>query len=304
MIENFTANLGSGVSLSCRRAGPAEAPLLLFLHGFPEGAFVWDEMMLALASRFRCVAPNLRGYDESFSPGQVEAYKPRTLADDIVGLVEYLDAPVAALVAHDWGGVVGWSLGALAPPWLERLVIINSPHPATFLRELQQSPAQQQASAYMNFLCLPQAAAMLVADDYARLWKFFTAMGAEEGTQPGAGWLNEKTREEYRLVWAHGIEGALNYYRASPLRPPTSEHDPVMSLQLPPALTQVRIPTLVLWAEADTALPPALLDGLSEYVEDLVVVRIPEATHWVVHEQPDRLVAEIRTFLGAAISPA
>ncbi len=299
MIETFTANLTDGVSLSCRCAGPEDAPLLLFLHGFPEGAFIWDEMMLALAPGFRCVAPNLRGYEASFSPNQVEAYKPRTLMGDIVNLVEFLDAPVAALVAHDWGGVVGWSLGALDPPWLERLVIINSPHPATFLRELQQSPAQQQASAYMNFLCLPQAGKMLVADDYARLWKFFTAMGAEDGTQPGAGWLTEEAREKYRHVWAHGIEGALNYYRASPLRPPTSADETVMTLQLPPALTRVRVPTLVLWAEADTALPPALLDGLLDYVDDLVVVRIPEATHWVVHEQPGLLAEEIKEFLRA-----
>lgn len=302
MIETFTVDLANGVSLSCRGVGPREAPLLLFLHGFPEGAFVWDEMMLALAPQFRCVAPNLRGYEASSSPEQVDAYKPRTLMGDIVGLVEYLDTPVTALVAHDWGGVVAWSLGAFGPPWLERLVIINSPHPATFLRELQQSPAQQQASAYMNFLCLPQASEMLVADDYARMWKFFTAMGAETGTQPGAGWLTGATRDRYRHVWSHGIEGALNYYRASPMRPPTSVDDSVMTLQLPAALTHVKVPTLVLWAEADTALPPALLDGLSDYVEQLVVERIPDATHWVVHEQPDRLVQAIRDFLGAGVT--
>ena len=300
MIETFMAKLPGGVSLSCRAAGPRDAPLLLFLHGFPEGAFIWDEMMLALSTRYRCVAPNLRGYERSFSPEQVEAYKPRLLMEDINQLVQYLDAPVAALVAHDWGGVVGWALGASGPHWLRRLVIINSPHPATFLRELQQSTAQQRASAYMNFLCLPKAESMLVADDHARLWQFFTAMGAEDGKQPGAGWLTESVRDRYREVWGHGIHGALNYYRASPMRPPTSEHDPMLALRLPQELTRVRVPTLVIWAEADTALPTALLRGLQDYVEQLVVIRIPEATHWVVHEQPARLVAEVERYLDAA----
>lgn len=297
MIETFAAHLPDGVTLSCRSAGRKDAPLLLFLHGFPEGAFVWDPMMLALAPHFRCVAPNLRGYEASFTPDQVEAYKPRALAGDVANLVQYLGAPVAALVAHDWGGVVGWSLGALAPPWLQRLVIINSPHPATFLRELRHSPAQQQASAYMNFLCLPQAEQLLIADDNARLWKFFTMMGAVDGSQPGAGWLTEPVREQYRQVWRHGIAGALNYYRASPMRPPTSKNDPVMTLELPQELTQVRVPTLVLWAEADVALPLPLLEGLEDHVPQLEVVRIPEATHWVVHEQPDLLVSKIVCFL-------
>ncbi len=300
MIETFMAHLPNGVNLSCRAAGPHQAPLLLFLHGFPEGAFIWDEMMLELSAHYRCVAPNLRGYERSFSPEQVDAYKPRLLMEDVASLVQQLDAPVAALVAHDWGGVVGWSLGASAPAWLLRLVIINSPHPATFLRELQHSTAQQQASAYMNFLCLPKAESMLVAEDYARLWQFFTSMGAESGTQPGAGWLTEPVRGRYREVWGHGIQGALNYYKASPLRPPTSDQDPVLALQLPPKLTRVIIPTLVLWAEADTALPTALLHGLEDHVENLVVTRIPEATHWVVHEQPRRLIREIRGFLDSA----
>ena len=300
MIETFMANLPGGVSLSCRAAGPRDAPSLLFLHGFPEGAFIWDEMMLALSTKYRCVAPNLRGYETSFSPAQVEAYKPRILMEDIAKLVRHLDAPVAALVAHDWGGVVGWALAASGPEWLRRLVIINSPHPATFLRELQQSPAQQRASAYMNFLCLPKAESMLVADDYARLWQFFTAMGAEDGEQPGAGWLTESVRDRYREVWGHGIHGALNYYRASPMRPPTSDRDPVLAMQLSPELTRVSVPTLVLWADADSALPPALLQGLEDYVEELELVRIPEATHWVVHEQPARLVAEIARYLDGA----
>jgi pimeloyl-ACP methyl ester carboxylesterase len=297
MIETFIAPLPDGASLSCRAAGRRDAPLLLFLHGFPEGAFIWDEMMEALSTRFRCVAPNLRGYERSHSPMEVEAYRARHLVDDIAALAQHLDAPVEALVAHDWGGVVGWALGAQAPTWLRRLVIINSPHPATFLRELQRNPAQQAASMYMNFLRRPEAEAMLVDKDYERMWQFFTGMGALEGPQPGAGWLTNAVKAQYREVWSHGLTGALNYYRASPLHPPTGADDPVVDLQLPPELTHVKLPTLVLWAEGDVALLPALLDGLEEYVPQLRVVRIEQATHWVIHEQPMRLAAAIDEFL-------
>lgn len=302
MIETFSVTLDNDVQLSCRGTGPGDAPLILFLHGFPEGAFIWDEMMEALAPHYRCVAPNLRGYEMSTSPTEVEAYRVRHLVQDIHALVEHLDHPVTAVVAHDWGGVVGWALGAMAPPWMQRLVIINSPHPATFLRELQHNPAQQAASAYMNFLCRPDAESLLLADDHARLWQFFTMMGAVDGAQPGAGWLTDAVQTQYRELWSHGMRGALNYYRASPLRPSTPADDQVMALQLPRELTQVRVPTLVLWAEGDIALPAALLEGLEDYVAKLTVVRIPQATHWVIHEQPARLLAEIDRFLSSETS--
>jgi pimeloyl-ACP methyl ester carboxylesterase len=299
MIETFAVELPNGIQLSCRAAGKTGAPLLLFLHGFPEGAFVWDAMMRALAADFRCVAPNLRGYGASSKLREVEAYRMKHLASDIAALAQHFNTPVAALVAHDWGGAVAWALGAQSPVWLQRLIIINSPHPATFLRELQNNPAQQQASAYMNFLCRPDAETLLTQNDFERMWPFFTRMGAINGAHPGGGWLTDAVMDQYREVWQHGLDGALNYYRASPLRPPTAEDDRVMSLQLPAEMTHVSVPTLVLWAEADTALPPALLDGLDAYIPYLTLVRIPHATHWIVHEQPERLVTEITKFTRA-----
>lgn len=297
MIETLVVELPDGIRLSCRATGKHDAPLLLFLHGFPEAAFVWDELMEALASDFRCVAPDMRGYGRSSQPAEVEAYRVKPLTGDMSALALQLGSPVAALIAHDWGGAVGWALGMEAPAWLQRLIIVNSPHPATFLRELQRNTSQQQASAYMHFLCRPDSAALLARNDYEKLWPFFTGMGAIEGTQPGAGWLTESVKQQYREVWSHGLEGALNYYRASPLRPPTADDDKVMSVQLPPELTRVSVPTLVLWAEADAALLPALLDGLDAYVEHLTTIRIPQATHWIVHEQPERVASEIRKYL-------
>jgi pimeloyl-ACP methyl ester carboxylesterase len=283
-IELFDAELPHGITLSCRAAGESAAPCVIALHGFPEAAFIWDEVMLRLADRARCIAPNLRGYERSSAPEGVQAYRARHLVTDIAALILQQQAPIDLLVAHDWGGAVAWSLAAQRPDLIRRLLIINSPHPATFLRELRDNPAQQAASAYMNFLCRSDAAALLAHDDFARLWPFFTNMG-------GASWLTEAVRDQYREVWRRGLEGALNYYRASPLRPPVSSHDAIHSLAFPPEAVTTRVPTTVLWGDADTALPPALLEGLEAFVPALDVKRVAGATHWLVHEQP-ALVAD------------
>lgn len=285
-LRTRDVTLSHGITLSCREAGPEGAPLVVLLHGFPEGAFVWDDVMLRLAPRLRCVAPNLRGYERSSAPAEVGAYRAKHLVTDIAALIQAAGAPAALLVAHDWGGAVAWNLAAQQPALLQRLLILNSPHPATFLRELRDNPAQQAASAYMNFMCRPDAAALLAQDDYARLWGLFTGMG-------GQAWLDEATRERYRAVWRHGLDGALNYYRASPLRPPLGPQDALHGIEFPDEAVTVRVPTTVLWGEADTALPPSLLDGLERWVPDLDLRRLPGATHWLLHEDPARVAATI-----------
>jgi epoxide hydrolase 4 len=293
-IRCFDIALPRGITLSCRaNAEVAGLPRALLLHGFPEAAFVWDEVMQRLDGRVQCVAPNLRGYERSSAPAEVQAYRAKHLVTDIAALIVQQGAPIDLLVAHDWGGAVAWNLAALKPELMRRLLIINSPHPATFLRELRDNPVQQAASAYMNFLCRPDAAALLAENDFARLWPFFENMG-------GSAWLDAPTRERYREVWRYGLDAALNYYRASPLRPPTSVSDAIHTLALPAEMTAVLVPTTVLWGDADTALPPALLDGLDAFVSDLEVQHVAGATHWIVHEQPE-LVADS---VAALIAPA
>ena len=298
VIETFDIALPHGITLSCRAAGPTDAPVLLFLHGFPEAAFVWDELLQHFGQRYRCVAPNLRGFERSSSPAEVEAYRVKHLTADLVALVAHLGGQLAALIAHDWGGALAWTFAAQHPNALRRLVIINAPHPATFLRELQRNPVQQAASAYMNFLCRPDAEELLSANDFARLWPFFENMGAADSTRPGGGWLTEEVRAQYRAVWRAGLRGGCNYYRASPLRPASEPDSTLMQLSFPAELVTIRVPTLVLWAEADTALPVALLDGLERYVPVMRLVRVPLASHWIVHEQPARLIGEIERELA------
>ena len=229
-IETFSAVLPSGIRLECRAAGPHGAPLLLFLHGFPEAAFVWDETLCHVGKRYRCVAPNLRGYAGSSAPAEVEAYRAKHLIADVAALVDQLGGPLEALVAHDWGGAVAWNFAVQHPQRLKRLVIVNSPHPATFVRELQSNPAQQAASAYMNFLCRPDAEALLSENDYARMWPFFAGAPGV----PGNGWLTDAVKDQYRAAWGHGLRGPVNYYRASPVKPATPQDQTLMQIRFAP----------------------------------------------------------------------
>lgn len=299
MIEVFTVELPDRISLCCRAAGPEDAPVLLFLHGFPEAAFVWDDMLMHFGRRYRCIAPNLRGYERSSAPPEVEAYRAKHIVADIAALITQTGGRVAALVAHDWGGAVAWNLAAQQPQLMERLVIINSPHPATFLRDLQHDPAQQAASAYMSFLCRPDAEALLEEDDYRRLWPFFAGHHAgDEVAHEQPDWLTPQVQHRYREAWSHGLRGPVNYYRASPLRPPTANDRAVMQVQFKPEWVTVRVPTRVIWGEGDSALLPRLLDGLEAYVPQMTLVRVPDASHWIVHEQPQRVAEEIEAALA------
>jgi epoxide hydrolase 4 len=296
MIECYEQPLPHGITLSCRASGRRGRPVLMFLHGFPEAAFVWDELLEHFArpehGGYRCVAPNLRGYERSSQPADVKAYRPKELVQDITALIAVEGAPLECLVAHDWGGAVAWNIANQRPDLMRRLAILNSPHPGTFLRDLQRDPKQQAASAYMNFLIRPDAEQLLREDDYRRLWGFFTQWGATP-------WLTDAVRQQYRAIWDASLTGGLNYYRASPLRP-AREGDPAAgAITLTREMLTVTVPTLVLWGMKDVALLPSLLDGLDEYVADLTVEKIDDASHWLVHEQP-RLVADrLARFLRA-----
>ena len=299
MIETFQRTLPHGITLSCRATGEPGRPLMMFLHGFPEAAFIWDELLDYFAKPehggYRCVAPNLRGFERSSSPTEVEAYKGNLLIQDIVELAksESDGGRIDTLVAHDWGGAFGWGHAATFPDRVGRLVIVNSPHPGTFTRELKTNPEQQKASAYMNFLAHPKAEAMLAADDYARMWPFFTLMKAGPD---GFGWLTDAVKDQYREVWGMGLTGACNLYRVTPMKPPMPGGSVDDIPTLPRERLMVTSPTLVLWALDDAALLPGLLDGLEEYVPKLEVKKVPKATHWIIHEQPQFVAGEIEAF--------
>ena len=286
--------LGNGMRLHYASAGQKGPPLMLFLHGFPEFWYEWHAQLAEFGIDHFAVAPDLRGFNLSDMPTEVVAYKARHVIDDLVQLIACLGYDRCVLVAHDWGGAIAWNMALSHPQLLQRLIIINAPHPYLFLKALATDPAQQAASSYMNWLRAADSETVLAADDFQRMDGFFAAMG-----QHPAGWFDGDTRARYHAAWRRGLQGGVNYYRATPAHPPTPTEPGPLKLTLRPQDFTVTVPTRVIWGEADVALPATLLDGLEEVVTDLQIQRIADGSHWVIHEQPERINHLIRGFLPA-----
>lgn len=250
--------------------------------------------MPLLAEHFHVVAPDLRGYNLSDRPGSIDRYRMPQLVTDVLELLDYLGEPACDLVGHDWGGALAWAVAIAHPSRVRRLAILNAPHPLLFAKALAQDPAQQQASAYMNWLRKPGAEAVLAQDDFARLRGMLTGHGQ-------AGWFDKAHADLYRQAWSQpgALTGMLNWYRATPLHPPGPEGPGAAALTLTASDFVVKVPTLVLWGMADVALLPSLLDGLPELVPDLSVHQLPGLSHWLVHEDPDRIARHLSAFFCA-----
>jgi len=277
-----------------------EGPLMLFVHGFPEFWGAWEEQLAEFSSDHQAVALDMRGYNLSSKPEDIADYAIDELVSDIKALVAHLGHRQLVLVAHDWGGAVAWSFANRHPELLESQVIINSPHPVVFARELLVNADQQAASTYMRTYQAPGIEDVLAQNNYALLIdKVFKA---------GKGWeLTPDDRDKYLAAWSQpgALTCGLNYYRASPLYPPATEEERARIrgiADLPPEVFSVQVPTLVIWGEKDTALLPGLLDGLDKYVADLTIKRIPDGSHWVVHEHPDVVNRYIREFIKSSSS--
>ena len=295
-MEHFFAPV-NGIRLHCAAEGAADAPLMLFVHGFPEFWYCWHGQLQEFGRDHRAVAFDLRGHNLSDKPEGVEAYRIKPLLQDLRQLIEYLQAgrddKSCVLVAHDWGGAIAWTFAAMHPELVKKLIIINAPHTVPFARALAGNPEQQAASNYMLLLRDAKAERVMAENNYERLLKMFSR------TADGRCALADAEIPLYRKAWSQpgALSCALNLYRASPLYPPTPEDPGAAALKLDPAVLTVRVPTLVIWGEADAALGTVLLDGLEELVPDLRIRRIPEGSHWVIHEQPRQVSAEIRDFL-------
>jgi pimeloyl-ACP methyl ester carboxylesterase len=269
--------------------------LIMFVHGFPEFWYEWEKQLVEFGQDYQAVAPDMRGFNLSSKPSEVEQYHVNDLIEDLRALTRHLGHETCIMVAHDWGGAVAWSAALRQPEMLEKLIIINSPHPAVFARELLNNPEQQEASQYMLMLRSAGAEGVLSENNFAALMALLMQFGSK--------WeMSEETRSKYIQAWSQpgALTGSLNYYRASPLYPPTSksDEDQINSiLYLPTEMFNVKVPTLVIWGEQDQALLTGNLDGLAEYVEDLTVKRIPDGTHWVIHEKPELVNSLIRDFI-------
>jgi pimeloyl-ACP methyl ester carboxylesterase len=273
----------NGVKLHYVEQG--RGPLMLFLHGFPEFWYEWKALLPQFARDHHAVAVDMRGYNLSDKPQAVEDYRVPVIVEDVRALAERLKARKFVLVGHDWGGVIAWAFASAHPEMLDALVIVNAPHPAVFARELAHNPAQQKASAYFNLFNTPQAEQFLSQNNFQTLQGLFKS------------WANEADLKEYLADWGRGLTGGLNYYRAARLHSPADGSAAGASSALP-EMKPIETRTLVIWGEKDTALLTGNLDGLNEYVKNLKVRRIPDGTHWVIHEKTAEVIQSMREFLG------
>lgn len=292
MLEHHYAEVNN-IRLHYVASGEAKnRKLILFVHGFPEFWYEWESQLLEFGRDYFAVAPDLRGFNLSAKPTEVKQYRAHHIVEDLRLLAEQLGYRKFILVAHDWGGAAAWQFAISHPQLLEKLVIINSPHPLTFMRELINNPAQQAASGYMNFFRTDKAEATLQENNYARLCKMM-------GMGTSTAWFNDDVKAKYIQAWSQpgALTGGLNYYRATPMYPPTENDPGPKALNLDPAQFRVNVPTLVIWGEKDSALLVSNLDGLDEYVGDLQVKKIADGSHWVSHEKPELVNRTIREFI-------
>jgi pimeloyl-ACP methyl ester carboxylesterase len=265
--------------------------LIIFLHGFPEFWYAWKHQVAEFGGDYQAVAPDMRGYNLSSKPAEVEQYRTRYLIGDVRALAERLGHKKFILVGHDWGGGVAWQFAMRHPAYLDKLIIINAPHPITFVRELRDNPAQRKASQYMLVHRTPEAEDILRRNGYEILVSSLLKDGLKQG------YFTEEDRKAYIEAWSQpgALTGGLNYYRAVHLGPFTGEGDDILSAD--PSLFTVATPTLVIWGEKDRWLLTGNLEGLERYVPNLTIKRIPDGSHWVIHEKPGLVNSYIREFI-------
>jgi epoxide hydrolase 4 len=283
----------NGVKLHYVKAGSGKK-LILFVHGFPEFWYEYKNQLEEFGKDYTAVAPDMRGYNLSSKPAELEKYEVKYMVEDLRQLAEKLGHKKFILVAHDWGGAIAWAFGIAHPDYLEKLIIINAPHPGVFQRELAENPAQQKASQYMLMFRSPQAEQMLSANNYAALVNAVMGEGLKKG------FFTEEDKKAYIEAWSQpgALTGGLNYYRAAKVGPPAPTGEKSDGkFGLGNSSLTVKVSTLVIWGEKDTALLTGNLEGLDKYVPKLTIKRIPDGTHWVIHEQPALINQYIREFI-------
>lgn len=278
------------------RTGADTAPLVLFLHGFPEYAGAWADLLPSFADHYLAVAPNQRGYDTSSKPAGIANYRVQLLARDMLALAATLSPNRKFhLVAHDWGASVAYMMAFMAAPRIASLTVLNGVHPVLFQRALIDNAEQRAASQYMRFLRRDDSAALLSDNNFTRLFEFLTRGFG------GGNWLTDEKRRGYLEAWSRpgAMEAMVAWYKATPLvvaKPgETVTENPLA--QINPAMVRVTMPHQVIWGMQDKALLPASRAGLADFCSDLTVHELPAADHWIIHQQPDAVRTLIRDFI-------
>jgi pimeloyl-ACP methyl ester carboxylesterase len=276
---------GDGVTLRAVRTGDPHGPLVLLLHGFPEFWYGWRHQLGPLAEAgFRVVALDQRGYNTSDKPPRIADYSLDRLAADIASAIPALGEERARVVGHDWGGVVAWWLALRHPGRVERLAILNAPHPPLMWRALRRSPRQMLRSWYIFMIQVPG-----LPEWMAPWWNWRAVVRAmQSSSRPGT--FTPEDFDRYRSAWSQpgAYHAMLNWYRAAlQARPPE------------PADLRIRVPTLVLWGARDKFIGRGLAEASVAQCDDGRLEFIEEATHWVQHEEPERVNRRLIEFLRA-----
>jgi pimeloyl-ACP methyl ester carboxylesterase len=289
VVRHKYANI-NGIRLHYVEAGPSggegQDKVCLALHGFPEFWYSWRYQIPALAAAgFRVLAPDLRGYNLSHKPPGVASYRLEALTEDVAGLVAHDGASSAAVVGHDWGGGIAWTLAMRRPNLVRKLAVLNAPHPAAFLRELRR-PGQLARSWYMFFFQLPWLPELLFrAGNYAVLERTLR----RDPVRPGAFTEDDIRRYKEALSQPGALTAGINYYRAA------FRHLRRASRNLAP----ITVRTLLIWGERDRYLSRCLTEGLERWVPGIRVERLPRASHWVQLDAPERVNELLIEFLRA-----
>lgn len=273
----------NGMQLHVAEAGPAEGPLVVLLHGFPEFWFEWREQIGPLAEAgFRVVAPDQRGYNLSSKPKGVTAYRLDALANDIFALASALGRQRFSVVGHDWGASVAWWMATTGAERLDRLAIMNAPHPAVWLDAMTNDPAQRKKSRYVQALRTPWLPELMVRlGGYKGLADAFANSARPEA-------FGDEIMAAYREAWRRpgALTATLNWYRA------------LFAQDLPvPLPRSLKVPTLVLWGDQDAFAEPALAEASAALCADARVVHFPEASHWLPHDEPEAVANALIGFL-------
>ncbi len=264
-----------------------QGKLAILLHGFPEYWYSWRHQIPYLGKKFHVVAPDLRGYNTSDKPEKIKSYFIEELGKDVIGLIKYFGADKATIISHDWGGVIAWDLAAYYPEFVDKLVVMNAPHPRAFIREIVKNPRQLLSSWYVFMMQIPRFPEWYIKrNDYRQIENVFSDWVFREDT-----FTSEDIRKFKEAISQPGsLSAAINYYRAM-LR---NSKGYKRIKEFP----DIKVPTLLIWAERDRALTNDLTYNLKPYFSaSLDIKYLPNCSHWVQQEQPELVNKYLEEFL-------
>jgi epoxide hydrolase 4 len=262
------------LTLHAVAAGPADGPVVLLLHGFPEFWYSWHQQIEPLAAAgFRVIVPDQRGYNTSSKPSSAASYTLPLLTSDVIAIADELRAQRFFLAGHDWGAAVAWSVAILHPQRVVKLAILNVPHPSVMLRFLRKNARQLLRSWYMFFFQLPWLPELVFSAFHYRLGVRSLVHSSAPGT------FSPEDLAQYRSAWSQpgALTGMINWYRAA-FRHRSKFPDPT-----------VRVPTRILWGVRDAFLLPEMAKASLRYCTSAELFPFDNASHWLQHEEPSRV---------------